>query len=301
MMANKPSPAPEELILAMLRDVLARQAQQMGLTPSPPAPPAPAEMASPPASESPVASVLLEAAHSPAPAVPPQPADAQAPTPLATSDAPPTLPPTVGSEISSQLYPELEAEEEPLSPAEAQTLAEYNELAAQPVLPSTLPRTIRLLAAGLALLLILVNLPLFNGLALARALPDRQALVIRDGLLLKGSGPEVYVLQDNHKRWISSLDAFAHYGYKWDEVHIVDDAFLNQFPDGRPLHVLLKCADSPHIYRLENDRKRWIKDIPTFKAEGHVWEDVRFISCERLRAIPDGPPIPPDAGTPPQP
>ena len=42
---------------------------------------------------------------------------------------------------------------------------------------------------------------------------------------------------------------------------------------------------------------RWIKDIPTFKAEGHVWEDVRFVSCEHLRSIPDGPPIPPDAGT----
>ena len=284
-MADEPSPAPEDLILAMLRAVLARQARQMGLTPTPPAP-----AASPPTSESPVASVLREAAHSSAPAVPPHPAGTQAPAPL-----------TIGSEFPSQMYPELEAKEDPLSPAAAQTLAEYNELAAQPVLPSPLPRTIRLLAAGLAFLLILVNLPLFNGLALARALPDRQALVIRDGLLLKGSGPEVSVLQDNHKRWINSLDAFAHYGYKWDEVHFVDDACLNQFPDGRPLHVLLKCAASPHIYRLENDRKRWIKDIPTFKAEGHVWEDVRFISCERLRAIPDGPPIPPDAGTGPQP
>ncbi len=109
------------------------------------------------------------------------------------------------------------------------------------------------------------------------------------------------MLENNHKRWISSIDAFKHYGYQWDEVHVVDDSFLRQFPDGRPLHVLLKCNDSPHIYRLENDKKRWIKDIPTFKDEGHVWEDVRFVTCERLREIPDGLPIPPDAGPPPQP
>ena len=52
---------------------------------------------------------------------------------------------------------------------------------------------------------------------------------------------------------------------------------------------------------LENGQKRWIKDIDTFLAEGHVWEDVRFVSCEYLRSIPDGPPIPEDAGPPPQP
>jgi hypothetical protein len=64
---------------------------------------------------------------------------------------------------------------------------------------------------------------------------------------------------------------------------------------------LLKCEASPHIYRLENDLKRWIKDIPTFTAEGHVWEDVQFVSCDYLRQIPNGPPIPPDAGPPPEP
>ena len=70
---------------------------------------------------------------------------------------------------------------------------------------------------------------------------------------------------------------------------------------GAPVHVLLKCTTSPHIYRLENDKKRWIKDIPTLLAEGHRWEDVRFIPCDELRSIPDGPPIPPDAGPAPQP
>jgi hypothetical protein len=153
-----------------------------------------------------------------------------------------------------------------------------------------------------AALIVLVNVPVNRyGVSLARMIPESASLIIRDGLVLKGSGPEIYLLQNDKLRWISSLDAFEHLGLDWGEVHVVDDAFLGRFEQGQPIHVLLKCDDSPHIYRLENGQKRWIKDIATFEAEGHVWEDVRFVSCDYLRGIPDGPPIPEDAGQPPQP
>ena len=68
-----------------------------------------------------------------------------------------------------------------------------------------------------------------------------------------------------------------------------------------PYPVLLKCGASPHIYLLEDGAKRWIQDIPTFEARGYRWNDVEFVSCADLRSVPDGPPIPPDAGVPPQP
>jgi hypothetical protein len=154
----------------------------------------------------------------------------------------------------------------------------------------------------LVVLVIIVNIP-FNryGTNLARALPDSAALVIRDGLLLKSSGEEVYVLQDNRLRWITTLDAFTHYGYQWSSVHVVEDAFLERFERGLPIHLLLKCRASPHVYALEDGQKRWIKDIPTFEAQGYLWEEIKFISCEELRRLPDGPPIPEDAGPPPQP
>jgi hypothetical protein len=151
-------------------------------------------------------------------------------------------------------------------------------------------------------LLVLINLPLNrHGVSLARYLPDSAALIIRDGLVLKGSGPEIFILQDDRLRWISSLDAFEHLGLNWGDVHGVEDEFLKRFEEGPPIHVLLKCYDSPHIYRLENGQKRWIRDLETFTAEGHVWEDVRFVDCVYLRSIPDGTPVPADAGPPPQP
>ncbi|NOX61337.1 MAG: hypothetical protein GXP42_05245 [Chloroflexi bacterium] len=69
----------------------------------------------------------------------------------------------------------------------------------------------------------------------------------------------------------------------------------------QPQPVLLKCPTSPHIYLLEKGRKRWVKDIATFEAQGYEWRDVNFVSCQILRGIPDGSPIPPDAGPPPEP
>ena len=172
-----------------------------------------------------------------------------------------------------------------------------------PPLPSIgLGRTLGRLLLVLAVLVVVINIPINRyGISLARMMPDTAALVIRDGLVLKGSGPEIYVLEGGKLRWISSLEAFEFFGYRWEQVHIVDDSFLEQFETGRPIHVLLKCQGSPHIYALENGQKRWIKDIPTFEAQGYVWEDVKFVSCDYLRSLPDGPPIPEDAGPPPQP
>jgi len=173
---------------------------------------------------------------------------------------------------------------------------------AEPLPTIQLDRMLRRLAIALALLILLVNIP-FNrsGLSLARAMPDARSLIIRDGLVLKGSGDEIYVLENNQKRWITTLEAFTFHGYRWEQVNSVDDAFLNRFADGRPIYVLLKCQQSPHIYALENGQKRWIQDIPTFEAAGFVWEDIKFVTCGELRQLPTGSPIPPDAGPSPEP
>ena len=70
-----------------------------------------------------------------------------------------------------------------------------------------------------------------------------------------------------------------------------------EYPDP----ILLKCAQSPHIYLLDDGEKRWIDTIATFTDRGYVWRDVHFLPCAILRSIPDGEPIPADAGPPPQP
>jgi hypothetical protein len=68
-----------------------------------------------------------------------------------------------------------------------------------------------------------------------------------------------------------------------------------------PSPILLKCASGPHIYLLDRGQKRWIESIAVFEERGYVWRDVQFVSCDDLRAVPDGVPIPAGAGPPPQP
>ena len=159
------------------------------------------------------------------------------------------------------------------------------------------------LVVGVLLVVVLINIP-YNaqGTALARSIPSSAALVIANGLLVKeGASPDVWVYRDEAFHWVTSLDAFEHYGYRWEDVHTVEPGFLGQFARGAPIHVLLKCATSPHIYRLEGGKKRWIVDIPTFTAEGHEWRDVKMVACSYLRGLPDGDSIPPGRGSPPPP
>jgi hypothetical protein len=68
-----------------------------------------------------------------------------------------------------------------------------------------------------------------------------------------------------------------------------------------PSPILLKCAGGPHIYFLERGQKRWIDSIETFRERGYAWGDVHLVTCDELRRVPDGVPIPADAGPPPKP
>jgi len=194
-------------------------------------------------------------------------------------------------------------EETAAEPEPGEQMLEPSPTPDRPPLPAHTARLLGRLALGLLAVLVVINIP-FNrhGTTLATAMPDRRALVIRDGLVVKEADkPEIYVYQDGRFRWISSLTAFERRGHTWEDVHIVDDGFLEDYEIGPPIHVILKCHESPHIYRLEGDEKRWIVDIEAFEAEGYVWKDVEFVVCSYLRNLPDGETIPPGQGPPPQP
>jgi hypothetical protein len=172
-------------------------------------------------------------------------------------------------------------------------------------LPSPQPspamgRSLAQILIVLVVLLVLVNIPFANLQAgLAQLVPHNSAMVIRDGLLLQGSGADVYVLQDYKLRLISSPEAFRHY-FDVPGITTVEDSFLEQFGRGQPVRLLARCQDSPTVYALENGRKRWVKDPPPTN-QASVWDRIELVSCDTLRAFPAGPPIPEDAGLPPQP
>lgn len=88
----------------------------------------------------------------------------------------------------------------------------------------------------------------------------------------------------------------------------VDQAAIEELPTAvqriiyeNPDPILLKCTASPHIYLLEDGEKRWIETIQIFDERGYTWREVQFITCKELQSIPNGTPIPEDAGPPPEP
>lgn len=229
-----------------------------------------------------------------APAVPEPDREAEPEAPVETGTAP---------DVELEREPELEEAESERGPkAELEAGPEPEAPSSSPV-PSHTARLLGRLALGLLVALVLINIP-FNrhGTTLATAMPDNRALVIRNGLVVKEEDdPEIYVYEDGAFRWISSLDAFEARGYTWEDVHVVEDGFMEDYAVGPPIHALVKCNGSPHIYRVEGEKKRWIVDIEAFEAAGHVWEDVQFVSCGYIRSLPNGETIPPGHGPPSEP
>lgn len=60
-------------------------------------------------------------------------------------------------------------------------------------------------------------------------------VIIKDGALVKGSGPEVYVISDGARRHIPSEGIFNSIGYKWSNVVAVSDDVLALHPVGEAI------------------------------------------------------------------
>jgi len=144
----------------------------------------------------------------------------------------------------------------------------------------------------LVVAVLLVNVPLsYRGAGLIHSVPEATAVVIYDGMALKGSGPEIYVLEDHKLRQFSSSDTFNYFQSRYTlKVHPVDDDLLAQFGRSRVIRRLVKCNDLPYIYALENGQKRRT-DILPLSAQSSPWDDIGVVSCKYLRDMPNGQPV----------
>jgi hypothetical protein len=144
----------------------------------------------------------------------------------------------------------------------------------------------------LVVLLAVVNIPINQlGFGLAHLKTETRPIVIYDGMLLKGSGPELYLLDDHKLRLISNPTASGRY-FRLQNVRTVEDRFLEQFGQGPPIRYLIKCNEQPDIYaiELENGRqKRLVQQPPPTGTKR--WDQIHTVSCDFLHNLPDGPPI----------
>lgn len=156
-------------------------------------------------------------------------------------------------------------------------------------------RTLGQILVILVVLLALVNIPFRNlGAGLAQLIPDRAAVVLVEGMLLKGSGPEVYRLEGHKLRLISGQEPWNSYFHD-QQVTVVEDSLLQGLGKGRPIRRLVGCQDSPDVYALEDGRKRRVADPPP-GDRAKPWDQVRQVPCGYLSQLPEGPPISEDTG-----
>jgi len=57
-------------------------------------------------------------------------------------------------------------------------------------------------------------------------------LLVRDGKLVSGSGPEIYYLENGRKRHITDGTSFVYYGFDYANVHNVSNSLINALPNG---------------------------------------------------------------------
>lgn len=69
-------------------------------------------------------------------------------------------------------------------------------------------------------------------------------------------GGKVYLVEDGHKRWITSMEVFRAYGFRWENINIVTKQEIESLPTGEPLGP------------LERDDFRYEISAPFLKGRG---------------------------------
>ena len=137
--------------------------------------------------------------------------------------------------------------------------------------------------------------------SLLNSIPTGQPLLdaLADGNLLKGSAPDVYVMEAGQKRHAVSAEVFLACGYYWDAIFTVPDTLMNSIATGPPLDgsscprptftdgTLLQ-GTAPDVWVMEGGQKRHAVSAELFLGCGYQWGNINTISDSMLNSIPNG-------------
>lgn len=106
-----------------------------------------------------------------------------------------------------------------------------------------------------------------------------------DGVLVKGKGPEVYLIQNKEKRHILSPLIFETRGFKWKDIINVTEQELVSYPIGQNIlladGVLIKGL-SPEVYLVKSQKRYWIKTAEVFSELGYKWQNIIELSQQEI-------------------
>ncbi len=121
---------------------------------------------------------------------------------------------------------------------------------------------------------------------------------VREGSLIIGSRPTVWLLSDGRKRPFLSEPDFVGMGYRWEALRRLPDHDISAIPDGtamdpaartHPNGTLVK-GTGPQVYWVQNGLKRHVSSEPIFSS-WFAWPEVVGVSDAELLLYPTGTPL----------
>ncbi len=100
------------------------------------------------------------------------------------------------------------------------------------------------------------------------------AATYANGTLLKGSTGDIWVVNNNLKSPVRSIEVFTNSGYDWTKVKTVSDSALTAVSAA----TLIKTADNPDVYRLEKNFTRKLASIEIFNSYSLDWGKISVVS-----------------------
>ena len=101
-----------------------------------------------------------------------------------------------------------------------------------------------------------------------------------DGALIRAEDDyKVYVIFNSKKRWVKNIDVFNSYGFKWEDIKVVNPAMAKKME----LNNLIRMEEDIKVYALNDfGYKRHIFNPTVFKSYGFKWDDVASVSYEEI-------------------
>jgi spore maturation protein CgeD len=123
---------------------------------------------------------------------------------------------------------------------------------------------------------------------------------IPDGLLVKGTGPAVFYIDDQQRRLIKDYETFQFLKFEHSGVLEIPDPQLYHYQEGEvidsnvffnlvPNHLLIKPHNRQEVYLIQNRKKRFILNEQSFRLFGFQLERVITLPESTINSIESGP------------
>lgn len=105
-----------------------------------------------------------------------------------------------------------------------------------------------------------------------------------DELIKTSDNSSVYIIFAGMKRHIPSVEVFESYGLDWNDISIISNNELNDYPDTH----LIRAAGDAKVYLLAGGKRHWIPTLAVFNKHGYKWDNVIIVNSIEKDDISEG-------------